>query len=88
MSVGIKNRTSNQGILNMDNQKKKLAQVILAQVINEVSHQYFIVDGLKGMSLDKANDELLSSVITHLMIAQSELNKYVIDTKLTQKAND
>ena len=72
----------------MDNQKKKLAQVILAQVINEVSHQYFIVDGLKGMSLDKANDELLSSVITHLMIAQSELNKYVIDTKLTQKAND
>ena len=83
MSAGIKNRTSSRGILNKDKQRKQLAEII-----QTVANQYFCINGVEAMSLNKQQDELLSSVITHLMIAQSELNKYVIDTKLTQKAND
>ena len=67
----------------MDKQLKQLAGII-----QTVANQYFCINGVEAMSLNKQQDELLSSVITHLMIAQSELNKYVIDTKLTQKAND
>ena len=83
MSAGIKNRTSSRGILNMDKQRKQLAKII-----EEVTNQYFCINGVEAMSLNKKQDELLSSVITHLMMAQSNLNKYVIDTKRTQKAND
>ena len=66
----------------MDEQRKQLAKVIEA-----VTNQYFCINGVEAMSLNKQQDELLSSAITHLMLAQSELNKYVIDTKQTQKAN-
>jgi hypothetical protein len=103
VSAGIKNRTSSRGILNMDKQRKQLAKIIEA-VANQyfcingttMNIQHLREDMMteylgykdEARSLNKQQHELLSSVITHLMIAQSELNKYVIDTKLTQKAND
>ena len=61
-------------MLNIDKQREKLAKIIVA-----VTNQYFCINGLKAMSLNKEQDELLSSAITHLMIAQSNLNKYVIN---------
>jgi len=82
VSAGIENRTSSRTILNMDKQRKQLAKVI-----QKISHHYFDVHA-KSMSLNKEQYELLSSVITHLMMAQSNLNKYVKDTIQTQKAND
>ena len=66
----------------MDKQRKQLAKII-----ETVTNQYFGINGVEAMSLNKQQDELLSSVITHLMMAQSNLNKYVIDKKLTRKAN-
>lgn len=65
----------------MDKQRKQLAKVI-----QKISHHYFDVHA-KSMSLNKEQYELLSSAITHLMMAQSELNKYVINEKSTRKAN-
>ena len=78
----MKNRTISRGIPNMDKQRKQLAKII-----ETVTNQYFGINGVEAMSLNKQQDELLSSVITHLMMAQSNLNKYVIDKKLTRKAN-
>lgn len=83
MSAGIENRTSSRTILNMDKQRKQLAKII-----ETVTNQYFCINGVEAMSLNKEQDKLLSSVITHLMMAQSNLNKYVIGTIQTQKAND
>ena len=79
----MKNKTISRGILNMDEQRKQLAKII-----ETVTNQYFCINGTEAMSLNKQQDELLSSAITHLMLAQSELNKYVIDKKSTRKAND
>ena len=80
--ASTKNRTISRGILSMDKQRNQLAKVI-----QKISHHYFDVHA-KSMSLNKEQYELLSSVITHLMMAQSNLNKYVKDTIQTQKAND
>tara|TARA_R100001594_G_C4050947_1_gene265060 strand:- start:200 stop:403 length:204 start_codon:yes stop_codon:yes gene_type:complete len=66
----------------MDKQRKQLAKII-----ETVTNQYFCINGVETMSLNKQQDELLSSVITHLMLAQSELNKYVNNEKSTRKAN-
>jgi len=78
----MKNKTNSRGILNMDKQRKQLAKII-----ETVTNQYFCINGVEAMSLNKEQDKLLSSAITHLMMAQSNLNKYAIDTKQTQKAN-
>lgn len=62
----------------MDKQRKQLSKII-----QNISHHYFDVHP-KSMSLNKEQYELLSSVISHLMIAQSNLNKYVNNKNLTK----
>ena len=70
----------------MDKQLKKLTKII-----EKVSYQYFTAHGDHGNTIgpkDNQQSNLLGEAIDGLIAAQSNLDKYVKDTKQTQKAND
>lgn len=59
----------------MIKQQKKLAKLV-----HKISNFYFDTHA-KSRSLNKDQSELLSGAISHLMMAQSSLNKYVNSKK-------
>ena len=77
-SALTKNRTISRDILNMDSQESYWIENELDKIINSITYT------VMNVAQSKDQDNLLNETISHLMEAQSNLNKYVNNKNLTK----